>query len=271
MAAKSSSDEGLKAKQQGWVKATLDFLTAWAEYAGEYHKSGIVWKFKGIAVTEFKAGAKAEKKEGKQTVEERLASIAERLERYAAKLSKGGDDGESAAVAEYKAFYASRVEPFIQATNKFPELKKIAEWTQTAFEQQGRLIAAASKSTKPKDEEVIAFIPGVVQVINDSGNCDNRSPFFNFQKAFNEAVTALSWLTMPGPAGYIHSQADATALYTTKILMAAKNKQGDAQNNDREWAGKLKELLVGLEEYAKENHKMGLTWAAKGKPLKEYK
>jgi hypothetical protein len=257
-----------KSDHQGWVKALSDLTAAWAEYAGEYHKSGIVWKFKGANALEFKAGAPAAggaKAEGKKSVDERLEAIAIKLERAAAKLNKGGDDGESAAVAEYKAFYAANVEAFIAAANKFPELKQLADWTKTAFDHLGKVINASSHCKKPSDADFGNYVKPIADILEASGKCDNRSPFFNHQKAFAEGIQALGWVMQPGPAAFIKGQHESAQLYLNKILMTSKDKPDPEKTNHREFVAKFKALLDAMETYAKEHHKMGLAWAPQGK------
>jgi len=273
MTAKNLPDPA-KSQHQAFVKTLMDMGTAWSEFANEYYKSGLTWKFKGANALEFKAGAKPAAAGGgdaKKTVDERLDSLSERLERLAAKLNKGGDGGEPAAVAEYKAFYTTNVLPFIESTKKFPELKKIGDWTETAYSALTKVIAASIVSAKPSDEDFMAFLGPIAKIIEDSAKTDNKSPFFNHQKVFAEGIQALSWVMMPGPSGYVKGQNDAAMLYGNKILMAVKDKADPERQNHRDYVNTHKAMLEGLENYCKDNHKMGLVWKAGGKPLKEYK
>jgi len=273
VAAKNMADN-IKADHLNWVKTLGDLMNAWAEYAEEHHKSGIVWKFKGGNALEFKAGAPqaAASSDGKKkSVDDRLEAIAIRLERAAAKLNKSSDSGEPLTVAEYKAYYASSVTPLLDAMAKFPELKKQSDLVKQAFEHQTNVIAAATQCTKPADQDFLTFAKPIIDAMGAAEKCDNRSPFFNHQKAIHEVLQAMGWLMQPGPAAFIKSQTDASAMYTNKILMTAKDKPDPEKTNHREFVAKLKAVGENLESYTKEHHKMGLVWNAKGKALKDFK
>jgi len=266
--------DNIKADHLNWVKTLGDLMNAWAEYAEEHHKSGIVWKFKGGNALEFKAGAPqaAASSDGKKkSVDDRLEAIAIRLERAAAKLNKSSDSGEPLTVAEYKAYFASSVTPLLDAMAKFPELKKQSDLVKQAFEHQTNVIAAATQCTKPADQDFLTFAKPIIDAMGAAEKCDNRSPFFNHQKAIHEVLQAMGWLMQPGPAAFIKSQTDASAMYTNKILMTAKDKPDPEKTNHREFVAKLKAVGENLESYTKEHHKMGLVWNAKGKALKDFK
>jgi len=269
MWAKNQQDP-IKTDHQAWVKALLDLCTAWSEYVNEHHKSGIVWKFKGGSVLNFKpGGAKGgeAKAEGKKSVDERLEAVCVRLEKAAAKMKKGGDAGEPPVVAEYKAFYEGSVKPFIAAIDHFPELKKLSEWTVTAYEHLGKVVVATTQYKKPSDEKFGAFVKPIADILDASGKCDNRSPFFNHQKAYAEHAQALGWVMQPGPAAFIKAQNDSAQLYLNKILTMAKDKPDPEKANHREFVAKLKALFEAMENFAKEHYKMGLVWAAGGKDM----
>jgi len=193
------------------------------------------------------------------------------LERLAAKEDKQGAGGKPRAVSEYESFYAANVTPFLTTVATFPALKPLGDWTKTAYDFQGKAITATTVCAKPTDEALLKFLHPIVKVIEDSGKTDNKSEFFNHQKAFNETIQALGWLLQPGPKAVITGQLEASDLYLNKILVLAKAKTGAEQTNHRDFVKNLKALLTSLAEYANENFKMGLTWKAGGQTLDSFK
>jgi len=259
-----------KTNHREFVAQTKKLAAALAEYVQEWHKSGIIWKHNGAKLSEYKAGQSSAKAAGgSKSVEDRLDALASRLERLAAK--KGGGDGESPAVAEYKAFHEAKVAPFLTALGKFTELKQLSDWTSKGYACLGRVILAASQSKKPTDQELLTFAADINKVVGDSANVNNKSLFFNHEKAFNETITALAWILQPGPKAFIESQLGAAEFYFNKILIAAKTKEDPEKTNHQNFVKLQKELLNGLAEYCQEHHKMGLSWNPKGKDLKDFK
>jgi len=252
-----------------FVKLLKQMLKDMAAYAQEYHKMGIVWNAKGGAVGSFKAGGNAEKK---QTADERLTAIAQALEAHVAKNSVS-EDGKHPSVAAYEELCATALKDYqnVLGTSTFAEKKVMLEWITTAFEQQGKVIAARLECAKPSDEDFMAFLAPIVKVIQDSGNPDNRGAFFNHEKAFNECIQGLSWIMMPGPKAFIENQRDSADMYLNRVLVAAKNMTGDDQANNRAYVKTLKALYTALAEYAHEYHKQGLIWKHGGAALKDFK
>jgi len=256
-----------QANHRAFVANLKGMLTALAEYADDNFKMGLIWKTGGAPLANFKPGQKLGGGGGgdtkSNTIDGRLEAIAARLEKVALKSGKSGDDGgKPAGVTAYEEFQKEQVEKFLKTLNAFPQLKPLADWTKTAFDFQGKVIAATYVSAKPTDDQFQSYLSPIINVIKASEKADNKSEFFNHQKAFNEAIQALGWLMQPGPKQAITAQSEAADLYLNKILIAAKNKTGDDQANQRAFVADLKSLLTALAEYAHEHFKMGLTWKA---------
>jgi CRISPR/Cas system CSM-associated protein Csm2 small subunit len=203
-----------------------------------------------------------------------MDGIIGRIERAVNKLDKsgGGDEGGvSPAVAGHQEFVKSAVQPFIDAVNKFPELKKVADWTHTVFQFEETVIEATSVAAKPDDSKFVSFLAPISKVVSESSNPDNRSPFFNHLKAFAEIILAANWVTQPGPKAAITAQLEAADFYLNKILTVAKDKPDPEKTNHREYVRLIKNLVAKLAEYADEYFKTGLTWKHGGVDLATFK
>eukprot|EP00457_Paulinella_chromatophora_P007181 gb/GEZN01007202.1/.p1 GENE.gb/GEZN01007202.1/~~gb/GEZN01007202.1/.p1 ORF type:complete len:424 (-),score=96.37 gb/GEZN01007202.1/:177-1448(-) len=271
MAAKDMADPE-KTNHRDYVKTIKGMMGAMADLCDEWYKTGMVWKFKGTALSAFKPGAKpAAASEGKKSPDERLEALALRLERLAAK-SGGGDDDNPAALGAYDEYYTANVAPFLAVCATFPELKDVGAGYEKAYKHQRTVIAASFKCKSPSQEDFMKFLKPIVEVIEASGKIDNRSAFFNHQKAFNESIQGLSWIMMPGGgSAYVEGQLEASMLYLNKVLMAAKDMPDPAKTNHRDFVKHLKGLMTGLAEYSKEYFKMGMGWNPKGGSVLEFK
>jgi hypothetical protein len=197
-----------------------------------------------------------------------------RIENALNKLDKsggGGDGGPSPAVAAHQEFYKAAVQPFVDAANKFPELKKVADWTQTVFQFEEQVITATSVAAKPDDSKLMTFLAPITKVVSESSNPDNRSPFFNHFKAFAEIILAANWVTQPGPKAAVTAQGEAAEFYLNKILTVAKDKPDPEKTNHRDYVRLIKGLVAKLAEYVEEYFKSGLTWKHGGVDLAAYK
>jgi len=208
----------------------------------------------------------------------RLEAVAARLESYAAGLkprggggdSKGGDD--SAAVSAYDEYYSTYVQPFIDNLRKVKETTTIADWTEQAFKHQRTVIAAAGACKKPSNDALMKFVGPIAEVIGTADSkVDNRSPFFNQQKAFAEGIQALQWIVTPSASKpIVQGGVEAADFYLIKILTLAKNKSGEEQQNLRNYASGFKDVLAKLAEFCAANFKLGLDWNPKGGDLASY-
>jgi len=133
------------------------------------------------------------------------------------------------------------------------------------------VIAASCVCQKPSDEALGAFLDPLNKIITAAGNPDKRSPFVNHLQAFSDTIQALGWVMQPGPVPAIQNQGEAASLYTTKILMAVKEKPEPERAHHRAFVAALKALVAALAEYAKEHFNMGLTWKRDGILLKDFK
>jgi hypothetical protein len=266
--ARDLTDDAAKAQHRAWVSTMKDMLTNLAEYVSTYHKTGIVWKFGGPSVAEFKepeAGASA----GQASEEDRLDAAVTGLEAYAARMAGGSGDGPPPALAAWKELLETELAAFVTAASA-PELKldkKIVEWATTAWTHCGRVVEASLEVKKPGDEKFAELLAPISGAIGASGD-PARGATFDFEKSFNEVLQCLAWVCMDGAGDYIQSQVDASAMYTNKILRAARD-AGDAKEPMRAYVKTLKELGMATKAYTQEWHKQGIVWRGQGTGLPE--
>lgn len=214
----------------------------------------------------------------------RLEAVVSRLEAYASNLgasSSGGVRSSGAAVEErrkspklldYEDFVAKSLPPFIESTKKFKPLEKIGEQAQTVFDRFHDLIDAESVSKKPSNDELIKFLDPVVQVIQsaDKAAGDNRSEYFNQNKAWAEATQAFAWPTVGGPRQHVTDTLESADFYLNKVLTGAKKEGGAKEKDLASFALTLKSLLKDLAEFVGTTYRAGLEWNAKGSPLSSF-
>jgi len=192
----------------------------------------------------------------------RLEAVVARLEAYASNLgsSSAGAVRSSGAAEErrkspklldYEDFVTNFLPPFLESTKKFKQLEKIGAQAQTVFDRFHDLIDAESVSKKPSNDELVKFLDPVVQVIQsaDGAAADNRSEFFNQNKAWAEATQAFAWPTVGGPRQHINDTLESADFYLIKILTTAKKEGGAKEKDLASFATSLKTLLKELAEF----------------------
>jgi len=265
-------DDPAKTDMRAFVSTLKKMLSDLAQYCNDFHKTGIMWKFSGGDVKDYKAGEKASGDESKSAgPEARLEAACAALEGYVAKQG-GGEDGP-VCIGAYKEFYTASVEPFVAACDKIADLKAMGAEAKKAFEHVEVIVKATTECKKPSQGDFMKLLGPIVEVITKAGDLDRKSPVANQQQTFLEAVQALNFLCMEGaPKAYILGQIEAGSFYSNKVLVAAKDKDDPEKSDLRAWVKTLKELLTGLAEYAHEYFKMGLVWNAKdGIDVKDFK
>lgn len=198
-----------------------------------------------------------------------------KLEAVTGKITgAGGDVGEgelSPSTQAYFDFYSASVQPFIDACNKVEGTKKLGAWTETAFKHVGKTLQAAQDCAKPEQGNFLKFLDPIVQIINSSGNVDNRSASFPQEKSYNEIIQSLSWVMMDGGKAFIIGQLEAADFYLNKVLVAAKDKEDAEKAAMREYVSTLKTMMTAMADYSHEFHKQGLLWKFQGADILTWK
>lgn len=210
----------------------------------------------------------------------RLESVVAQLERVAGKL--GGASGASGhgAHAEEKVVppqvlayddLTDRVyKPFYETCKRLDGLHAIGDQANTALSHLRKVIDASLQCKKPSDSDLMKFLEPTANSVNAAQNCDNRSAFFNHQKAFSEAVQLVNWVVLPGPAAHVRGTLEAAEFYLNKVLTIAKDAQDPDKEIHRAFVSGLKNIVNETAQYVQDNFKMGLIWNVKGGDLKSY-
>jgi adenylyl cyclase-associated protein len=203
---------------------------------------------------------------------QKLSEVVARLEKVASRLEGGGTSDEKVAreVSEYNDYYQNFIVPFVATCNHFDGLKAMGDATQSSFSFLRVVIEAQSKCKKPSDADLMKFVDPIVKVVNEAQKTDNRSPFFNHQKAYAETIQLMNWIFLPGPAAHVSSTLEASEFYLNKVLTQAKD-AGDADKKaHRDFVAQIKALITNLATFVQQNFKMGLNWNPKGVTLAEH-
>jgi adenylyl cyclase-associated protein len=205
----------------------------------------------------------------------RLEAVATRLENATARHFGGGsgDDDEKASpmVIAYNAVYDDSVAPFIATCRTIGGgVESLGDRTEVSFKHLGVVMQAASKCKKPSQGDLMNFIKPIVDVVTASQDVDNRSPNVHHEKAYAEIIQLMNWLLMPGPSGVVSATLEASDFYLNKILVAAKDLDGDAKQQQRDFVSQAKTMIKDLADYVKEFHKMGVSWKVNGSELSSF-
>lgn len=203
-----------------------------------------------------------------------MDQLLSKLEAVTLKIAAGAAvaEGEmSPAVQAWFDFYSASVQPFIDACNKVEGTKKLGTWTETSFKHIGKVLQASQDCAKPDQAKFLKFLDPVVKIINDSGNCDNRSPSFPQEKAYNEIIQSLSWVMMDGGKAFILGQLEAADFYLNKVLTAAKDKPDAEKQAMRDYVKYVKEMIKAMADYSHDFHKTGIMWKFQGADILTWK
>jgi hypothetical protein len=265
--ARDLTDDGEKKLHRAYVSTLKKMLTDLAEYASNFHKQGIIWKFGGANIAEFKEPT-AESTAANRTEEDRLDAAVAALEAYAARMSGGDGDGAPPAIAAWQELIATELKAFTDAASS-PELKldaKIVEGANQAFAHTGRVIEASLECKKPNEEKFGAFLGPISSVLGSAGD-PPRGAQFDFAKGYGEMISVLAWVCMDGAGDYIQSQIDASAFSTNKVLRLATSQEDGKKAAMRTYVNSLKALGTAVKAYTQEWFKQGLIWRGQSTEL----
>jgi adenylyl cyclase-associated protein len=207
---------------------------------------------------------------------DKLESLVNRLEAVASRLEKvklggssagaesAGGDEVAEQVAAYDEYYANSFKPFLDVSRKIgKELDKAVEILQRAFDENRKVVVAASKSKKPSDQDLLKATQGIAKAIKDAEDyrAKNRGDLYDHLYAISEAIQAFNWVLVPNTTvSFVKDVAPTTEFYTNKVLV--KYRKTDPTHGD--WVAGLKKWLADLATYVKENHMTGLRFNAQG-------
>mmetsp|Transcript_2972 Transcript_2972/g.3512 ORF Transcript_2972/g.3512 Transcript_2972/m.3512 type:complete len:430 (+) Transcript_2972:27-1316(+) len=265
-------EEPIKTDYRNFVKQLKVVVKELCNYIQEFHKTGVCWNPRGVDFKGWAPGGGAAAAPAQLTLAERLEAVIGDLQKAADKAGSEEEKEPSAqSVVEWEEYYTTVVQPFVDSANMYPETKYIAEMTEKAWKHCGVTMQAATVTKKPSQEDFLAFLKPIVDVITGSNDkCDNRSDWFGHQKSFAELAACMQWLMMDLPTPFVKGQLDAADFYLNKVLKAAMADEAK-KPNFRAFVKQLKLVVSGLADYCFKFHKTGVTWNGKGAALADFK
>lgn len=178
---------------------------------------------------------------------------------------------EAPAVQEFDALQTEHLDKFIALSQEVGELvAEQATSVKAGFAAQRKIIAIASKSTKPDQssseyEQFLGPLQAALAAVGAIKDKNRPSPLFNHLSAVADGIGALGWVAVePAPAPYVGEMKDSAQFYANRVIK--DNKESNPKHV--EWVRSYTSLLTELQKYVKANHTTGLSWNPKGSDLK---
>ena len=136
------------------------------------------------------------------------------------------------------------------------------------------VVVLASKSKQPEPitdlMQHLAPLTGPVGVVT---KMRLKPEFTNHQKAINEMLGCVSWVTCRAPeqlpAPFVKECIGSSDFWSNRIRKEFKGKEDDVAKQQLEFCDNMKKLLQDLASYIEEYHKTGLTFNPKGVSVAE--
>ncbi|CAL4124196.1 unnamed protein product, partial [Meganyctiphanes norvegica] len=208
-----------------------------------------------------------------------LASLVSRLEQAVITLENAGGvagvpagstgSSQEASSAPFVVGWDTMVNgPFQNFVTKSKsiggDVETIAKLVEGCFQTQRAFLVCATKSSTPSDADLTKmFEPTAkkIKAVVDFRDSNRSSKFFNHLSAVSEAISALSWVTVPKtPGPFVKEMGDAGIFYTNRILKEYKDKDKSHVSWTQDWIGIFKEM----QSYVKQYHTTGVAWNPKG-------
>jgi hypothetical protein len=273
-------DDPLKEHHRNFVKFIKSTIDNLAEYIKKFHTTGLSWKAGGIEISAFnpaEAGSSpaAAATTGGGSVEDRLAALADKVEKLSLKAGKSGsgegksDADEPPSIVDFDAILNGPVKDFVTNAKKIGgEVGALGEISEQAFSKLRWYIVAATKCAKPTDEELQGKFADIATVLGQV-KTDNRSKAFNHQSAFQEHINIVQWvLIAPAPKPFAQSTVESADFYLNKVLSTTKDDALKAEH--RAFVKAIKDITNDMCDYIKKYHTTGLTWKNGGQKFSEY-
>lgn len=170
------------------------------------------------------------------------------------------------SVAGYEEFLDGPLKEYLQLSQKIGGLVAThSQMVEKAFQIQLQFIQLAASRVAPTNQsELMSMLSPMseqIQQIQEFSEKHRDSPFFNHLAAISGSILALAWLAItPAPASCIKDMKDAGQFYTNRILQDWKEK--DKTHTD--WCKAWVQVLTQLQQYVRQYHTTGLTWAKAG-------
>lgn len=195
-----------------------------------------------------------------------VQALVERLENVAGKLEqlKSGASGEGSGkiVEFYDEFLKGKIQVFFKLSKEIGgDLQAQVDLAKNTFQALRDFLMKASQTKIPSRNELASMVKPIAQCREEVEAFRDRnrsSKQFNHLSAVSEGMDALLWVGAPGkPDIFVRDRKDGAVFYTNRVLKDFK------QNPlHTEWAHSFIGALIELQQYCKEFHPMGVTWAS---------
>lgn len=143
------------------------------------------------------------------------------------------------------------------------------------FQEERKFLLLASKAKKPNlsaSEDMEAY-QALLKPINESlmaamdfKESNRGSPLINQLSVVAEGVMVLAWVTDEAkPHKHVENTLGSAQYYGNRVIK--ENKDKDPQQV--EWVQAFQQIFKDLVEYIQQHYPSGITWNAKGEPLKD--
>uniref|UniRef100_A0A6B2L7G3 CAP N-terminal domain-containing protein n=1 Tax=Arcella intermedia TaxID=1963864 RepID=A0A6B2L7G3_9EUKA len=221
-----------KGKDEGhinWVKGFNGFLKALVPYIQANHTTGLAWN----------------------TLGGRTVAAAAPVVQSAGGAQKAFED----LIEEF-------INPFVQHSDKIGgDVAAQAKLFKEAVVKSAQLIGTASKTKKPSEDAMQAFLAPVSELMGKIGEVEGKyrgKDHVNHLKTVSEGVQALGWVCVePTPAPFVKETIGSSEFWSNKILSAYKGKD----ETHVSWVQAFNGFLKALPPYIVSYHTTGLTWS----------
>ncbi|CAH3018732.1 unnamed protein product [Porites evermanni] len=193
-----------------------------------------------------------------------ILSLVERLEAAADKIEEqsSGGVGSGKIVEFYDEFLGGKLKTFFKLSDELGgDVKSQVDLVKKLFQAQREFLGKASSTKMPPNDKIAAMIQPTVQLrqeVEAFRDRNRKSQFFNHLSAVSEGTEALLWVGAPGkPDIFVRDRKDGAVFYTNRVLKDFKQNPKHA-----EWAHSYIAALIELQQYCKEFHPTGVSWAA---------
>lgn len=218
-----------------------------------------------LEVVAAKLGVEGSFKKGSSQSSSDIKALVARLEAVADKLdqqSASGGEGSGKIVEYYDEFLKGKLQSFFKLSDELGgDVKTQVDLVKKAFQAMRFFLVKASNTKLPSKNELESMILPIAQIreeIEAFRDSNRASKQFNHLSAVSEGMEALLWVGAPGkPDIFVRDRKDGAVFYTNRVL---KDFKGDPQHSD--WAHTFIGALIELQQYCKEFHPIGVSWAS---------
>ncbi|KAL9958008.1 hypothetical protein ACROYT_G034969 [Oculina patagonica] len=218
-----------------------------------------------LEVVAAKLGVEGSFKKGSSHSAADIKALVERLETAADKLEQQsalGGEGSGKIVEFYDEFLKGKIQTFFKLSDELGgDVKTQVDLVKKAFQALRVFLVKASNTKLPTKNEHASMIKPISQLREEVEAFRDRnrgSKQFNHLSAVSEGIEAVLWVGAPGkPDIFVRDRKDGAVFYTNRVL---KDFKSDPRHG--EWAHTFIGGLIELQQYCKEFHPMGVSWAS---------